>query len=78
MSLRRNWQIYRTVQELNRKSEKRNPMFEKNKLALFLILLTLAFYVVYLFVIGLVMLPGILTECFPGMEPYHMSAQSGS
>ncbi len=72
MSLRRNWQIYRTVQELNRKSEKRNPMFEKNKLALFLILLTLAFYVVYLFVIGLVMLPGILTECFPGMEPYHM------
>lgn len=59
----------------NRKlAAKRNPMYDKNRFAKFLIYLGIAFWAAYLLFLG-VMLSFALREGFPNMEPYHILNQ---
>lgn len=50
---------------------KRNPMYDRNRFAKFLIYLFTAFWAAYLILIG-VTLPIVFEEGFPTMEPYDM------
>lgn len=63
--------LYLEIKRLKKTEERRSPLFQMNKFALFMILLVLLVYVVEIFVIGL-FLPDILSSFFPAMEPYHM------
>lgn len=62
------------IRENQKLAAKRNPAFDRNRFAKFLIYFMIAFWAAYLIFIG-VMLPFAFEGIFPCMEPYHILNQ---
>lgn len=62
------------IRENQKLAAKRNPAFDRNRFAKFLIYFMIAFWAAYLIFIG-VMLPFAFEGIFPSMEPYHILNQ---
>lgn len=66
--------LYKVIGQNQRLADKRNPMFEQNRFAKFLIYSMVIFWAAYMIFIG-IMLPFAFMGIFPNMEPYHILHQ---
>jgi hypothetical protein len=71
MNTRASYQLYRSLRHNSKLSERRNPMFERNRFAKGMIYFMMAFWAVYLILIGIGLTP-MFRDIRPGMEPYHL------
>ena len=62
------------IRQNQKLAAKRNPAFDRNRFAKFLIYFMVAFWAAYLIFIG-VMLSFAFEDIFPSMEPYHIMNQ---
>ena len=62
------------IRQNQKLAAKRNPAFDRNRFAKFLIYFMVAFWAAYLIFIG-VMLSFDFEDIFPSMEPYHIMNQ---
>ncbi len=63
--------LFRELRKLRKVAAKRHPMYDQNRFAKFLIGFTIALYMAYLLMFGVMFIP-LFQEIYPSMEPYHI------
>ena len=66
--------LYKIIKQNQKLAEKRNPAFDTNRFAKFLMYFMIVYWAALFLFLG-VMLPFMFEELVPNMEPYHIMNQ---